>query len=178
MRSRFVCGRTSSGFCSVSRLYCKWSFVGLDAFYECAHIPTHILKGVRCERWAPRHPVEIRRDRERERGRSGNTIFHSPAIVINFKLARLDCMLKQFIPTVLIAGFEIPKNKNWKIGKMFWNPRVPTQRKANQTRHTHFQYLIPTTMATNPTAVEVEETIARIRSHKGVEGVVIMTKEG
>jgi hypothetical protein len=33
-------------------------------------------------------------------------------------------------------------------------------------------------MATNPTAVEVEETIARIRSHKGVEGVVIMTKEG
>ena len=32
-------------------------------------------------------------------------------------------------------------------------------------------------MATN-TASEVEETMARIRSHKGVEGVVIMTKEG
>jgi hypothetical protein len=32
-------------------------------------------------------------------------------------------------------------------------------------------------MATN-TASEVEETMTRIRSHKGVEGVVIMTKEG
>ena len=32
---------------------------------------------------------------------------------------------------------------------------------------------------TIPTAVsEVEETIARIRSHKGVEGVLIMTQEG
>ncbi len=28
------------------------------------------------------------------------------------------------------------------------------------------------------TAAEVEDTIARIKSHKGVEGVVIMTKEG
>jgi dynein light chain roadblock-type len=32
-------------------------------------------------------------------------------------------------------------------------------------------------MATN-TASEVEETMTRIRSHKGVEGVVIMTREG
>eukprot|EP01083_Nonionella_stella_P078818 215921_1 len=39
-----------------------------------------------------------------------------------------------------------------------------------------------TTAATAATAAsisnEVEETLARIRSHKGVEGVLIMTKEG
>ena len=29
-----------------------------------------------------------------------------------------------------------------------------------------------------PAVSEVEETIARIRSHKGVEGVLIMTQEG
>lgn len=34
-------------------------------------------------------------------------------------------------------------------------------------------------MASNNINVsEVEETLARIKSHKGVEGVVIMTKEG
>jgi dynein light chain roadblock-type len=33
-------------------------------------------------------------------------------------------------------------------------------------------------MATNVAVSEVEETMARIKSHKGVEGVVIMTKEG
>lgn len=31
---------------------------------------------------------------------------------------------------------------------------------------------------TNVNVSEVEETLARIKSHKGVEGVVIMTKEG
>ena len=34
-------------------------------------------------------------------------------------------------------------------------------------------------MASNNVNVsEVEETLARIKSHKGVDGVVIMTKEG
>ncbi len=32
--------------------------------------------------------------------------------------------------------------------------------------------------AASTTSNEVEETLARIRSHKGVEGVLIMTKEG
>jgi dynein light chain roadblock-type len=31
---------------------------------------------------------------------------------------------------------------------------------------------------TGDSASEVEETVARIRSHKGVEGVIIMNKEG
>ena len=37
-----------------------------------------------------------------------------------------------------------------------------------------------TTMAaaTTNSASEVEETLARIRSHKGVEGVIIMNREG
>jgi len=33
-------------------------------------------------------------------------------------------------------------------------------------------------MTANTAVSEVEETMARIKSHKGVEGVVIMTKEG
>eukprot|EP01083_Nonionella_stella_P104647 300255_1 len=33
-------------------------------------------------------------------------------------------------------------------------------------------------MTNNVNAKEVQETIARIRSHKGVEGVMVMTKEG
>ena len=32
--------------------------------------------------------------------------------------------------------------------------------------------------ATTNSASEVEETLARIRSHKGVEGVIIMNREG
>jgi hypothetical protein len=32
--------------------------------------------------------------------------------------------------------------------------------------------------SSNINASEVEETLARIKSHKGVEGVIIMTKEG
>ena len=33
-------------------------------------------------------------------------------------------------------------------------------------------------MAATNSASEVEETLARIRSHKGVEGVIIMNREG
>ena len=33
-------------------------------------------------------------------------------------------------------------------------------------------------MATSAVMSEVEETLQRIKSHKGVEGIIIMTKEG
>jgi hypothetical protein len=36
----------------------------------------------------------------------------------------------------------------------------------------------PSTVATPPNTLEMEETIARIRSHKGIEAVIIMDGRG
>lgn len=53
--------------------------------------------------------------------------------------------------------------------------KYSTQRRFISKR----QYTMASTHSGAPAAIsEIEETMARIRSHKGVEGILIMTKEG